>query len=154
RVKQTQNEVQAALGNKANFDNVQYVSDFATNTHDYGSHPFGGGTVIMEHDMIGNSWLEYRSTQAHELYHEFQEQTFNELGFADLSVAYVVEKSYGTNRFEIAAFNFEMRFMRYAPYPFATYTYVFGPMGVALSQPPGWANRKRGEDGWKDLFGR
>lgn len=152
RVKQNQADVQAAVNNQANFDNVNYISSFNRNTTNYGSHV--SGVVTMEHETIGDSWLEYRSTQAHELYHEYQEQTFSEPGFANYRAAYSAEKSYASNRFENAAFDFEMRFMRYAPYPFATYTYVFGPSSVVLSQPPGWDNRKRGGDGWKDLFGR
>jgi RHS repeat-associated protein len=130
RVRQTQREVQDALNNQANFENVQYhiEADTTKNRLAFQSE----GNITFNEPNLGNDYLEFRETHAHELYHEFQSQTIPDWPTAWKNEAAI----HGTgmdNIYQIQAENFGQRFMNYIPYPYGSYTKVIAPFILSLS---------------------
>ncbi|MEV6230146.1 toxin TcdB middle/N-terminal domain-containing protein [Saccharopolyspora shandongensis] len=131
RIRQIAREAQAQTGGKVPFDQVRYAVEHVPNTDRFGSHL--NGVVTFNETKIGNDYLEFRRTLAHELYHAFQQQTI-----PNWNQVYAAENSfhgYRNNIYEAEAENFAMRFTGYTPYPFKEASHVLLPVALGLSMP-------------------
>ncbi|MEU1280309.1 toxin TcdB middle/N-terminal domain-containing protein [Streptomyces sp. NPDC005805] len=107
--------------------------------------------------QIGDDYLEYLHTHAHELGHALQEKTYQG-PFPDFDAAWAdsvgPNHPWGTganNPFQMDADDRGRRLMNFSPYPYQTYTLVVAPSVLAISVPTSYENRKSGEDFWRDL---
>jgi RHS repeat-associated protein len=154
-VKPTQRDVQQTVRG-ANFDKTKYFVEHVDNDV-YGRELHDN--VTFNESEIGDSYLELRRTQSHELYHEYQEHVINAAAKASggpgFDAQYAAENArvgYWDNRFEVEARNFSMRFQNYVPYPFASYSHYVAPALLVLAQPAAHEDRKHGEDKWRDIL--
>jgi RHS repeat-associated protein len=147
----------------ADIDNTQYVLDRVNKGGlGEGAHELHGVVTFFDkadYNRVGDDYLEYLHTHAHELGHALQEKTYNgPLANFDAAWAESISDKHkwgfsGDNPFQMDADNRGRWLMNYSPYPYQTYAIALAPATLSASLPTAYDNRKHGDDFWRDLDG-